>query len=93
MSVRITDDMTRGSHGFAAEWLAGKTIKAVYPVEDSDRREFLLALTDGTSVLVSCDPSYADDLVTRTEDRWEVVLYDSTDIAAGRAVAETGSGS
>jgi len=76
--MKITDKMTDGAMGFDPLWLKGKTVKEVYEVEDSDRRESLLLFEDGDSVLLSCDP-VRDDL----QHRWEVVLYDTTNTAAG----------
>lgn len=82
----IKDEMTRGAHAFLPQDFVGRTIQSVHEIADSDRGEWLLLLDNGVVVLLSCDPGYAEDLVSRTDDKWDVVLYDATETEAGRAV-------
>lgn len=96
--MKITDRMSDGAGGFDPEWLVGRTVVAVHPVEDSDRAEALLVLDSGQCVLLSCDPTVHDDAgvplpLDERGKTWEVVLYDATDTDAGKAATSSGSGS
>jgi hypothetical protein len=88
--VKITDGMSSGADAFFAEWFVGRRIVAVHEVEDSDRGEVLLLLDDGRSCLISCDPVRHDDEglwlpEEKWGERWDVVLYNTTETEAGRA--------
>lgn len=85
-NTTITDEMTTGALGASIAQFIGKTIDLTYEIPDSDRGEVLVRFTDGTSMGVSCDPGYDDELVRRTPDRWETVIYDTTDTVAGKAI-------
>lgn len=79
----ITDAMTAHAEGMGAVGLRGARILDVVEVEDTDRGEVLLVLDDGRVVMLSCDPGYGDrDGITRTPNRWEVVLYEATSTEA-----------
>jgi hypothetical protein len=69
------------------EVFRGRRIVRVYEVIDTDRDEFALLLDDHKLIQVSCDPSYDAAGVSRTPDKWEVVLYDATDTEAGHEFA------
>lgn len=80
----ITDEMVTGAIGLSPWQLRGRTIVEVLEIADSDRYEIALLLDDGTLAVISCDPEYAEGSDSiRTNDRWEVVLYDATDTVAG----------
>lgn len=84
---RIPDAQFRNAGpGFPEHW-EGKTIKRVFEVEDSDRSEIALLFEDGSLYLLSCDPGFDKDLIHRTPDHWELVVYDASDTEAGREFA------
>lgn len=82
----ITDRMTQYGRGTSSYDFVGETITTAYDIPDSDREETLLRCESGLVILVSCDPGYEEDLIKRTDDRWEVVLYDATDTEAGKVM-------
>jgi hypothetical protein len=85
-NATISDEMSSGAIGASLAQFIGKTIDLVYEVPDSDRGEVLVRFTDGTSIEVSCDPGYDEDLVRRTPEHWDVCVYDTTETEAGEAL-------
>jgi hypothetical protein len=81
---RIPDGQFDGAIGGAPSQLEGRRIVRVFEVEGTDRGEFALLLDDGSLFQISCDPGYDEELINRTPDKWEVVLYDASDTEAGR---------
>jgi len=81
----ITEPMTSGACGTGAHALVGQRVVTAYDLSDSDRRETLLLLDNGSVLMLSCDPGY-DDADRRTDDRWECCMYDATDTPAAPAL-------
>lgn len=89
--------MTNGSPGSGVERIPRAEIVGAYPVEDSDRGEFLLKLRDLkgniTVIGISCDPIMHDENGVpflpedpRRAEKWEVYLFDATDSEAGKLI-------
>jgi hypothetical protein len=78
--------MVAGAIGFDPRELVGCKVLSVHAIVDSDRDEWLLVLDSVQVVLLSCDPGYDAEGVTRTPHRWETYFADATDTAAGRAL-------
>lgn len=95
----ITDRMLDMAGGADEQWLVGETITAVYPVVDSDRAEFVIVCESGKVYGVSCDPIRDDPENGYApypseewgQHGWEVVMYDCTDVEAGRVALANAS--